>query len=588
MTFVLATANQGKIKEMRKILTDLGYDLKTRKDLDIDVDIEETSDTFSGNALLKARAICDISGFPAIADDSGLCVNALEGAPGVYSSSFGGESISDEKRCEYLLEKMNNTEHRGAKFVCTIVCAFPGGETLTATGECPGEIAEEPSGSDGFGYDPVFIAEGCDRTFAEMSQEEKNAVSHRGAALREFSKLMRENRRKKTSKPVKRVGIYGGTFNPPHLGHEKSANTAARLLELDLLIIVPAGNPPHKAIPDGSPSAGNRFHMISSAFGNTRNVLVSDFEINKDEPNYSIDTVSAIQREYPDAELFLLVGTDMYLSLESWMDSEALLKTVTPAVFSRGPGEKKLIENYSRGLKMRYNTDTKVIDNSIIEISSSRLRDMLPGREGTRYIADTIYSYIIKHRLYGAKPEWNWLREKAYQMLSHARIPHVAGCEEEALRLAERWGSDLDDAREAAILHDITKKLDIEGHLSILKDNGVDAGNIIPEEEKLLHSKTGAVLARARFGVSDEVYGAIMWHTTGRAQMSVLEKVIYLADYIEPVRDFDGVGELRALAYKDLDEAMIAGLEMSVADMKARGITPNRMTFDALNDLKAR
>jgi nicotinate-nucleotide adenylyltransferase len=170
-------------------------------------------------------------------------------------------------------------------------------------------------------------------------------------------------------------------------------------------------------------------------------------------------------------------------------------------------------------------------------------------------------------------------------MLSPKRIPHVDGCEEEVLRLAARWSVDIDDARESAILHDITKKLELEENLEILTSCGVDVGNVEFAERKLLHSKSGAALARYEFGVSDAVAEAIMWHTTGKAGMSDLEKVIYLADYIEPMRDFEGVGRLRALAYEDLNAAMRMGLKISIDDLISRGITPNRVTIDALSDL---
>ena len=195
MKYVLATNNPGKIREMREILPWYNIEFVTRKDIgiDIDIEIEETGATFEENALLKANAICSLSGLPSIADDSGLLVDALGGAPGVYTSSFGGKNLTDSERCEYLLKKLKNTHKRGAKFVCTIVCVFPGGRgIITAKGECPGRIADTLSGSGGFGYDPVFMPDGYDKTTAEMTPEEKNAISHRGNALRKFSVLLHE------------------------------------------------------------------------------------------------------------------------------------------------------------------------------------------------------------------------------------------------------------------------------------------------------------------------------------------------------------------------------------------------------------
>ena len=191
MKYVIATANPGKVREMREILSDIGIDIITRDDLGIDIDVEETGTTFFENAELKARTICTVSGMPAIADDSGLIVDALDGKPGVYSSSFGGEALSSDERCMYLLRKMDNMEQRHAKFVCTIICAYPDGDLITATGECSGTITTKPRGSNGFGYDPVFLPDGMNRTMAELTSLEKNAISHRGKALVNFAKLLK-------------------------------------------------------------------------------------------------------------------------------------------------------------------------------------------------------------------------------------------------------------------------------------------------------------------------------------------------------------------------------------------------------------
>ena len=382
-----------------------------------------------------------------------------------------------------------------------------------------------------------------------------------------------------------KIGIFGGTFNPPHIGHIQSSRAAAEQLGLDLLVVVPSGIPPHKPLPDGTPPAKMRLDMAKAAFGELQNTVVSEIEINSPNPAYTVDTTAAIARSYPDSKLYMLVGSDMYLTLNEWKDSDKLLRHITPAVFSRSPDGMDSIARYSHKLRSRYGTETETIRSESIDISSSELRQMLPERKGLRYITDTIYSYIIQNRLYCAKPDWDWLRGRAYSMLNPERVPHVAGCEEEALRLAKRWSLDLDDARESAILHDITKRLSPAENVRILEDHGIPAGKLEFAEEKLLHAQTAAALAKSLFGVSDEVAGAIRWHTTGRAGMSALEKIIYLADYIEPERDFSDVGALRLAAYEDLDRALKMGLEMSVKDMEARGITPNRTTFDALKDL---
>jgi len=191
--YVLATANIGKIAEMREILSSLNINIVTREDLGITIDVEETGATFLENATLKAKAICNASGLPAIADDSGLVVVSLNGEPGLHSSSYGGFELTSKERNTFLLLKMKNMEQRAAKFVCTIVCVFPSGKSLYATGECHGTILTQPQGKGGFGYDPVFLPDGKSKSMAQLTAEEKNAISHRGDALRKFIKVLKAN-----------------------------------------------------------------------------------------------------------------------------------------------------------------------------------------------------------------------------------------------------------------------------------------------------------------------------------------------------------------------------------------------------------
>ena len=185
--FVLATHNPGKLREMSDILSKFGIQVVSPADVGITVDVEETGTTFAENAMLKAKAICAASGLPAIADDSGLCVDALNGGPGVYSARYGGEGLDDRGRYTLLLQNMRGQTTRAAHFACAIACAFPNGDELTAEGRCDGAIAFAPMGEGGFGYDPVFFVPDKAKTFAQLTQEEKAEISHRGKALREFT-----------------------------------------------------------------------------------------------------------------------------------------------------------------------------------------------------------------------------------------------------------------------------------------------------------------------------------------------------------------------------------------------------------------
>ena len=186
MKLVLASKNAHKLVEMKDILSQLGVEVVLESEAGVDVDVEETGATFEENAYLKAHAVMEASGLPAIADDSGLCVDALNGAPGVYSARYGGPELDDAGRYKLLLENMRGQLDRRCKFVSAICCCFPNGDRVEARGECAGTLAYAPKGEDGFGYDPVFFVPGLKKTCAELSPEEKNAISHRGNALKAF------------------------------------------------------------------------------------------------------------------------------------------------------------------------------------------------------------------------------------------------------------------------------------------------------------------------------------------------------------------------------------------------------------------
>ena len=186
MKYVLATHNPGKLKEMGAILARFGVEGVSPKDLGLAVGVGETGTTFAENAMLKAKAICAAAQLPAIADDSGLCVDALNGGPGGYSARYGGEGLDDRGRYMLLLNNMRGQTTRAAHFACAIACAFPNGDTLTAEGRCDGTIAFAPMGEGGFGYDPVFFVPEKAKTFGQLTAEEKSAISHRGRALESF------------------------------------------------------------------------------------------------------------------------------------------------------------------------------------------------------------------------------------------------------------------------------------------------------------------------------------------------------------------------------------------------------------------
>lgn len=183
---VIATRNKGKTSEIRELLKDFPIEIRNLDDFGPIPPVEEDGSTFEENAYKKASFTAKVLGFPALADDSGLTVDALDGAPGVYSARYAGEDASDEKRCAKLLKEMEGKDNRKAAFECVISLAVPTGPALTYEARCEGLIAQQPSGSNGFGYDPVFYYPPLGKTFAELTREEKNTVSHRGKAMKEL------------------------------------------------------------------------------------------------------------------------------------------------------------------------------------------------------------------------------------------------------------------------------------------------------------------------------------------------------------------------------------------------------------------
>ena len=378
-----------------------------------------------------------------------------------------------------------------------------------------------------------------------------------------------------------RIAIYGGSFNPPHLGHVEAAVTVMNEVCPDRFFIIPASIPPHKALAEGSPSADERFFLTQLAFFAVPGAEVLDIELYREGKCYTADTVEQLKKEFPDDELMFAMGTDMFLSFETWYKFRYLLENLTLLPMARNDGEEGEILRYAEHLEKEYGAKVQCLRHEPKPMSSTDIRDMLSRRMGAEFLPDLVYRQILQHHDYDAKAELYWLREKAHAMLKPNRVAHVIGVESEAVKLANFWGEDPEDAAEAGILHDITKKLLLDDQLILCEKYGIINDIAETENVKLLHAKTGAALARDMFGISDRVFEAIRWHTTGKPDMNLLEKIVYMADYIEPNRDFEGVEELRELAYEDIDKAMALGLKMSIDEITAKNTVPYKDTIEA-------
>ncbi len=373
-----------------------------------------------------------------------------------------------------------------------------------------------------------------------------------------------------------RIGIYGGTFNPPHIGHIRAAVDAVRTLELTKLYVIPDRIAPHKEIPEGSPSPQQRLEMIRVALSGESNVEILDIELRREGKSYTYETVEQLHVLHPDAELILLMGTDMFLSFHEWRCTEKILAQASLGVFYRGDrGEKAAIAARKAEMETAGHR-IYLVCNDVVDISSSDLRRMLVFRCAAPFLPNGVGMYIRENSLYGTGRDYrslpmDELEKVVVSLLKKSRVNHVLGCRDTAVELARRWGADETDAARAGILHDITKALDGPLQLTLCAEYGTILSDFGKKYPKTLHALTGALVAERIFGENEAVINAIRSHTTGKADMNLLEKIIYVADYMEPNRDFPGVDRLRQLAFSDIDAALKLGLEMTLEHLKGQG-----------------
>ena len=375
---------------------------------------------------------------------------------------------------------------------------------------------------------------------------------------------------------MERIGIYGGTFNPPHIGHLQAAKQAITSLKLDRLLLIPDRIAPHKEIPSGSPTPQQRMDMLRIAAKNSPGLEVSDIELRREGVSYTYLTVEELKKQYPDAELVLLMGTDMFLSFHTWKHPEKILENATLGIFCRGEkGERAAIEARKAEMEAA-GARVELVNNDVIHISSTQMRRLLAFRCAGAFLPEGVLEYIRENQLYDTRTDWKNLPMEELEpivirLLNPNRVRHVLGCRDTAVDLARHWGADETDAARAGILHDITKAIDGPLQLTLCEAYGKILGDFSRRYPKTLHALTGSLVAQRIFGENDAVVSAIEHHTTGKADMNLLEKIIYVADYMEPNRDFPGVETLRALAYSDITAALKLGLEMTLEHLNRQG-----------------
>ena len=377
-----------------------------------------------------------------------------------------------------------------------------------------------------------------------------------------------------------RTGIYGGSFNPVHNGHIHLALTAVSELELDRLYLVPSKISPHRSSAEYV-SGDDRLEMLRLACGVSEKLSVSDYELRSDRVSYTVYTVREFRRRYPDDELFLLVGSDMFMSFETWRCFDEILRECTLAVVSRNEGD--LPELEIKADELRKFGNIIVCKAEPIEISSTDIRKKIAkNQKYSCYLDENVVQYIRSKGLYSGRGEekmhYDPEEKKKYlkAKLSAKRYQHSLNVADECRKLAEKYGEDPEKAYFAGLLHDICKELPDEEQRALVEESGFAVCREELETRSLLHGIAGAYFVKKEFGVEDiDIINSIRFHTVGRAGMSRLEEIVYLGDLVSAERDYKDVDKMRKLVYTDLDEAMLYAIEFSMRSvMKKGGVIP--------------
>ena len=376
-----------------------------------------------------------------------------------------------------------------------------------------------------------------------------------------------------------KIGVYGGSFNPPHLGHVLAAQACKAQLGLDRVLVIPAGMPPHKQLSSGSPTADERLELTRLAFAGMSGFAVLDLELRREGKSYTVDTLRELKAEYPQDTLYLMMGTDMFLAFQEWYCPAEIADLARLVCFSRYDSDEKnrrALEQQANTLEQLYGQRPLLLNNDCFEISSTEARRLLFFGLAEPYLPQAVLQRIETGKLYGTGEDcknlpFDALCARSLSLHKKSRVPHAEGVCQTAREMARKFGADETLAARAGILHDVTKALRPAEQLRLAKKLGVALTAFERENPQLLHAKTGAAAARAIFSECEAVCSAICWHTTGKPDMTKLQKIVYLADMIEPNRSYPGVDAIRNAARDNLDAGVLLALERTIAHLREEG-----------------
>ncbi|MCT4596578.1 MAG: nicotinate-nucleotide adenylyltransferase [Vallitalea sp.] len=381
------------------------------------------------------------------------------------------------------------------------------------------------------------------------------------------------------------VGIMGGTFDPIHYGHLILAEYVLNEMNLDKIIFIPSGTPHLKSYKKVS-TKKNRLKMTELGIKNNNNFKISTIEIDREGNTYTIDTIKELNKKYTDTLFYFIIGADSLFDLLKWKDIEKLFDICNFIVANRG-GTYSLNELQDRIklLTNEYNAYIKLVNIPDIQISSSDIRNRIKQNKSIKYLLPgDVEKYIYKNKLY-VNNEYNneLIKKELKKHIDTKRYNHTLGVEKTAVALAKIHDIDISKANVAALLHDCAKNISNNKKIDLCKKYNIELKIEEKKNPDLVHAKVGSVIAKHIYNINDsDIINAIAYHTTGRPNMSELEKVIYISDYIEPGRTkANNLDNIRKLARKDLDKALLAILEDTIAYLQSKNKIIDTLTIEA-------
>ncbi len=391
---------------------------------------------------------------------------------------------------------------------------------------------------------------------------------------------------------MSKIGIMGGTFDPVHNGHLRLAQQAYNEYRLDAVWFMPSGQPPHKKDHKVT-DADIRCQMVKLAIAEYPYFRYSDFEVRRSGNTYTAQTLELLKQEYPREEFYFIIGADSLYEIENWYHPEEVMKDAVLLVAGRNYRKAcRSMEEQIAFLKERYHANISLLHCDIVDIASARIRDLAAqGEPIAPYIPETVAQYIKKHHLYeNQEKSMNYsptqialYRKRLKSKLPSMRYEHSLSVSYTCMCLAMRYGCDMEKAEVAGLLHDCGKRFSDDIILKKCRQHGIPVTEEQSHAPAVLHANYGAWLAEHKYQIEDpEILNAILYHTTGRPEMSMLEKIVYVADYIEPRRSkAPNLPEMRQLAFCDLDEALYQILKGTLDYLKQKKASADPMTCRA-------